>query len=240
MKKSSGKKIAVVGSGLASISAIKVLVEEGFVPIVFDKGIELPEKIQDLVGEMAKCDWKDWNQGDIDKITTNQTIAEGGLPRKLLFGSDHFYGPSTPYNQIQGSGMTPPHSFAKGGLSQGWSAAVLPASDDDLVDWPIKNKELTNYYKHVLAELPYSANDDNLSLNFPILKKSKHLLKLHNGDLSILNNLRKAKLLSRDKLVFGQARLLVKAQSRDDENGCSYCGRCMSGCVYGHIYKASH
>jgi hypothetical protein len=36
--------------------------------------------------------------------------------------------------------------------------------------------------------------------------------------------------------VFGQARLLMDASG--GAHGCRYCGQCMSGCVYGAIYKA--
>jgi choline dehydrogenase-like flavoprotein len=40
-------------------------------------------------------------------------------------------------------------------------------------------------------------------------------------------------------VVFGQARLLVKAAKAKNGDGCRNCGECMSGCVYGAIYKSS-
>ncbi|MDP6125336.1 MAG: GMC oxidoreductase, partial [Candidatus Latescibacteria bacterium] len=65
-------------------------------------------------------------------------------------------------------------------------------------------------------------------------------LELSNGNKDILNDLQKHSALNdADSVLFGQARLLVKSTKGSIANGCKYCGYCMSGCVYGCIYKSS-
>ena len=58
----------------------------------------------------------------------------------------------------------PPVSYAKGGLSAGWGASVLPPDATELESWPISTQDLEPYFKLVLSDLPYSAVDDGLSV----------------------------------------------------------------------------
>ncbi len=233
-------RIAVIGSGLASTAAVQALIERGVKPTIIDVGLGLDKALVDVVDRMSNRSKDKWDNGDIGMITDNPTVNDGSeIPKKLVFGSDYIYGTSIAEAPLQDNGIMPPFSFAKGGFSAGWGAAVLPPDDKDISDWPVKNEELGPYYRKVLSGRPYSARDDELSLDFPVLDEDAPALRLTHGNASILSELRNSGLLNQGSLVFGQARLMVRTTDSDGREGCKYCGYCMSGCVKGAIYKAS-
>lgn len=182
-----------------------------------------------------------WTQSDRDFASRNPTVHGRGFPRKLVFGSDYFYGQSNglaPIESVSGRDNYPPFSYAKGGFSVGWGAAVLRPDDCDLVDWPISNQELDPYYASVLGGIPYSGSNDLLAANFPFMREPGNSLRLTQGNAALLHELEASGMFDRERLVFGKARLLANADS-GCVDGCKYCGCCMSGCAYGAIYKAS-
>ncbi len=235
-------KIAIVGSGLAAVSAAKVLISRGIRPTIIDSGDILDEKISKVVERMSHLDPDNWDRADVSFITSNPTIHnKKTFPQKLAFGSDFFYGKTDQYQFIESDGIMPPVSYAKGGLSVGWGASVLPPDDNDIKSWPITNKELEPYYRSVLSELPYSASDDGLSSIFPLYSKKINPLDLTSGNKEILQDLQNhGSFEGKKNILFGQSRLLVQSAKNSPLNGgCRYCGYCMSGCVYGYIYKSS-
>lgn len=233
-------RIAVIGSGLASTAAVQELIERGVRPTIIDIGLGLDEARSQVVDRMSSRSKEEWDNIDIATITENPTVNDGSdIPKKLVFGSDYIYGTAKDESPLKHNGIVPPFSFAKGGFSAGWGAAVLPPDDNDISDWPVKNEELAPYFKKVLSGRPYSARDDELSLDFPILDAGKPSLRLTQGNEMLLSDLRRSGLLKKGRLVFGQSRLMVRATDGDGRKGCKYCGYCMSGCVYGAIYKAS-
>lgn len=231
-------EFAVIGSGLSAIGAIKALIELGFCPTVIDVGIKLDQKVSEKIHELSKKDPSEWTYDERLAISANPTINDKSkIPKKLVFGSDYFYGGTTKNAPIESSGNMPPLSYALGGLSAGWGAAALPPQACDLDHWPISAEELTDYCKKVLKDLPYSAKNDGLSLDFDLLSEYPRSLIQSESAESIHNALKSAGFLKKGKMVFGQSRLLVNTDNKS--MGCRYCGECMSGCVYGAIYKAS-
>ena len=229
--------VAVIGSGLSAVGAIKALRRLGIRPTVLDWGERLGDDRARRVAVLATKPVTAWSASDRAWLNENPTVtAKTAIPRKLAFGSDYFYGASTAAAPIAGEGNLPPFSYALGGLSSGWGAAVLPPNACDLTDWPVDAEELHQYCETVLADLPYSASDDGLSDDFPLLSAHAHPLKLSRAASSLLSAMRKAGLHKAGETVFGQARLLVRAAPSGQD--CVYCGHCMSGCVYGAIYKA--
>ena len=232
--------IAVIGSGLAAISAIEALVARGIRPVVLDMGLGLDGKVNSVADRLSMQSPDLWNLEDRRFIASNPTIANrAAIPRKLFFGSDFFYGRSHPEAQIYGNGDLPPLSYAKGGLSVGWGSAVLPPDRCDLEGWPILASTLAPYFAQVIRGKPYSAVDDALSLNFPFLSKDVVPIELTEGNRNLLRDMECADILAKDRLVFGQSRLMTCAEKLSSKPACRYCGQCMSGCVYGAIYKAS-
>jgi len=234
-------KIAIIGSGLASISAAKTLIDRGIKPTIIDSGDVLETDRSEVVDRMSKQNAGDWNEADLRVINSNSTIRhKKSLPRKFAFGSDYFYGKARQYQKVKFDKVIPPFSYAKGGFSSGWGAATLPPDDNDLTRWPIGNKELKPYFQKILSSFNYSAVDDGLSKIFPIYSKDYNALKLSYANKEILKSLDSyIKNNQTEHVLVGQSRLLVQANNNHLGSGCRYCGQCLSGCVYGHIYKAS-
>ncbi len=236
-------RIVIIGSGLAALSAARTLIKRGIRPLVLDCGESLPLRTQHVVERMAKMTAGQWSSEDIDLISENATIhAKNSLPRKLAFGSDYFYGNHSKVfnNTAQENNPLPPFSLARGGFSVGWGASVLPAADCDIGSWPISSNELRKYYAATLAELPLSACDDELSEHFPLHAADCDSLKLTRGNAALLSAFQgKTEKLKMMQAVAGQARLLTRVSNTKTAPGCQYCGYCMSGCVYGNIYKSS-
>jgi len=229
--------IVVIGSGLSAIGAVKALVNNGIKPTVLDVGNVLEEDKKELIDKLHNKVPAHWTSKDREQITSNDTVKnKGSIPKKLLFGSDYFYGKSNSYAKVLSQGSMPPFSYAKGGLSAGWGAAVLPASQIDIKDWPIDHNELDKYCQIILDDLPYSSVEDGLSLNFPRMTHKNTQLQLSTRASILLDKLNKKVKLKKDDTLYGEARLLVDTT----DNGCQYCGECMSGCVYNSIYKSSN
>ena len=233
-------RVAIIGSGLAAISVAKRLVARNIKPVILDVGEEIEDNKASLASRLSEIEPPKWDIDDWIDLTSNPTIHEGmAIPQKLLFGSDFFYGQSNDHAPLQGSGPLPPFSYAKGGFSVGWGASVLTPDQCDIEDWPITVDSLSDHFKSVLAALPLSAIDDELTARFPLYKDNNNSLKLTAGNAAMLQDLRRSGLLSTDDFLFGQARLLVRSQNSGDKPGCKYCGYCMSGCVYGCMYKSN-
>ena len=137
------KKIAIIGSGLASTSVAKSLVKRGVKPIIFDIGRKLDTERQKIIDRMSKLEPGDWNEEDRLIISKNPTVSSSkNFPKKLFFGSNFFYAGSTEALPFSSDEYAPQYSHALGGLSVGWGASVLPPHDTDLADWPIDSSML--------------------------------------------------------------------------------------------------
>ena len=233
-------RVAIIGSGLAAISAAKSLVDRGVKPIILDYGKILDEDRRSVVLELSRLKPDQWTPRKREFIVSNPTVNnKNSFPQKLAFGSDYFYGDSIHNAPVETDGLLPPFSYAKGGFSVGWGASVLPPDDCDLQAWPIERGHLEHYFKKVLSSLPYSACDDGLSEHFPLYSDTAEPLQLTRGNAQLLKDLEKLTKLNRGMISFGQSRLLVRSTENNELTGCKYCGYCMSGCVYGCIYKSN-
>ncbi len=229
-------EVAVIGSGLAAIAACNALIERGIKPIVLDVGKELPPQKNKTVNLISKKKVHEWSISDRIFLNKNPTVHGKQHPKKLSFGSDYFYGQAgeADISCHKDEVDCPPFSFAKGGFSVGWGGSVLFPDQADLIDWPIEASKLAPYFRDVMQELPYSATQDGLALNFPLMRNSSNPIRATTGNRMLLAALDSSDLLVRDEVVFGQSRLLLQASD------CQYCGACLSGCVYDAIYKSNH
>ena len=231
----------VVGSGLSALGAIRALVREGVRPTVIDVGERLEPDLEKRAACLAKVAPDQWTVSDRKWLNSNPTVESGsGIPKKRVFGSDYFYGNSRKEALLQATGNTPPFSYALGGLSAGWGAAILPPHADDLGDWPVSARELNGYCEIVLRDLPYSAVDDGLSTDFDLLSNNPVPVRLSRAGKTFLSWLAAKAGIEKGKFGFGQARLLVNGRNAGEESECRYCGQCSSGCAYGAIYKAGY
>ena len=230
----------VIGSGLSAIGSIRALLKAGYRPVVIDIGQSLPKFKKEFTGKLSSKNPISWTKEERKQLSENSSVKESNfsIPEKRLFGSDFFYGASEDNFRFSYEGIKPPFSFAKGGLAEGWGASTLPPSKEDVHDWPMSYEEIIHYFKEVLDQLPFSAIRDGLSKKFPILHDNPLSLKSSEFDKTLLSKLENITKENPD-LLCGQARLLVNA-SKSSKFGCRNCGECMSGCVYGAIYKPSY
>ena len=58
-------------------------------------------------------------------------------------------------------------TFAKGGFSNIWGAAVLPTDACDMADWPVSRAQMEPYFRKVAQLLPICGGEGNLERHFP-------------------------------------------------------------------------
>jgi choline dehydrogenase-like flavoprotein len=224
--------VAVIGSGPAGTACVKALVRCGLTPTVIDVAERLPKERQTAVDRMAALAPAVWDAADRALVTENRTIAGNGVPKKMVFGSDYAFGRDRPFSPTEADEELPSATFARGGYTVAWGAAVLPADDNDIQDWPISRSDLEQSYRRVLAELPLSAQQDSLCSSFPIYKNDVRPLLTSPEIEAFLSDTRGViEYKEPDPFLCGRARLAVEAQQ------CRLCGLCLSGCVYGAIYS---
>ena len=131
-------------------------------------------------------------------------------------------------------------SYALGGLSNVWGSGVLPYAERDLGGWPITAGELADAYRAVFDFVPYAAEDDELSERYPLIAMPDGpLIRSQAGDALLARLRRHGRALAARGYHFGASRLAVRVGHPAPMNGCVYCGHCLDGCPYGHIYNAA-
>ena len=152
-----------------------------------------------------------------------------------MFGSSYAFARERAFAPLEaGPGTPATPTFAKGGFSVVWGAAMLPADRSDLHDWPAGSTELEPSYARVLADIPLSARHDSLETAFPLFKQHVAELEMSESSKAALHDLeRVASIAEPAPFLCGQARLAV------ERSHCRYCGLCLSGCVYGAIYSTA-
>jgi choline dehydrogenase-like flavoprotein len=230
----------VVGSGPAGVACAAALLQRGHVVRMLDAGVQLEPEREQVVARLAQSLPEGWSLADRNWLTTGMNPDAHGIPQKLLFGSDY------PYRTIKSDldvsfdrvGLRP--SFALGGLSTVWGAAMLPYAERDMVGWPITAQRLAPHYRAVLELTGLSAENDDLTEFFPLFCDPRgHLESSRQAQA-----MRRALDRNRDKLrqtgvYFGRARLALRAKGSPEQTGCVYCGMCMYGCPYGYIYNSA-
>ena len=131
-------------------------------------------------------------------------------------------------------------SHALGGLSNVWGSGVLPYAPHDLHGWPVSAGELAEAYRAVFEFVPYAAEHDELAERYPLVgEPDGPLLRSPAGEQLLARLRRHGRALGQAGFHFGASRLAVRVGHPAPANGCSYCGHCLDGCPYGHIYNAA-
>jgi choline dehydrogenase-like flavoprotein len=230
-------RTAVIGSGPAGIACAKALIRRGLKVEIIDAGDRLPAPQEALKDRLARQQPTEWSDADIAAATANPTMQGNGFPQKYLFGSDALTGAEKAAAPVDIDWPLRTQSFAAGGFSVAWGAAMLPIQPCDMENWPIAHADLEPSFTRVMGELPLSARPDGLSEQFPLYGAKAEPVPLPQALRAFAADLEKAR---QPGLVFGQARLAVR---RDDDafgRGCQLCGLCLSGCPYGAIHTMLH
>lgn len=204
---------------------------------VVDVGGRLEQKQDDSRLRLAQTGQSEWEPADL-AVVSRQPVASGvkGLPEKRSFGSDF---PFRNFGQLMGVGTTGSVndavvSGAYGGFSNVWGAQVMPFTTATLRSWPANLGRMDEHYAHILREIPFAAEEDDLAQLFPLIEQSTPLPELSQRSEAVLSNYGKHRQeVNQRGVVVGRARLAMNAP------GCIRCGLCLTGCPYSLIYSAS-
>jgi len=234
----SDPSIYIIGSGPASISCAQALVDDGYPVVILDAGIELEAERQQAVDALLSS--PNWDEAALAPLKAGADATVSGIPVKKLFGSDYPYREVLEHLSVQADQVTTFASFAKGGLSNVWGAAVLPCRAEDITDWPITTRELEPYYKAVFNFMPLAAACDDLAEIFPFHSDTYQPLTPSWQAKRLLQHLNKHREHLRDEdFTYGASRLALQTQPGEEQEGCIYCGLCMYGCPRNAIYSAA-
>ena len=104
----SSLKVAVIGSGLSAVGAIKALKKRGINPVVLDWGQGLEEDRARQVKNLGAAPPGEWKVEQRAWLNQNETVnLKRSIPKKLVFGSTYFYGTSRPEAPVEAKGNLP-------------------------------------------------------------------------------------------------------------------------------------
>ena len=230
----------VIGSGPAGTACAKALLARGAEVRMLDVGLELePERVR-LAREMAAVKSSQWRPAQIAGLKRDMDVSAKGLPQKLAFGSNYPYREAEDHVPWSGHGASVRPSLALGGFSTLWGAAMLPHSDADMEDWPVKNRDLAQHYRAVLAFTGLAAQRDDLEELFPLHCENPGALNSSRQADQLLENLGRHRAgLRAAGWRYGRARLALRTADSPQGPGCVYCKMCLYGCPYSCIYNSA-
>lgn len=232
--------IYVVGSGPAGIACSQALLDAGADVTVLDVGRECEPEVLERVGQLRRATVENWDPTALNAIkgpVFRHSSSRDAL--KLVYGSDFAY--ATGDSDIEEQfGTACVQSFARGGLSNVWGAAVLPYRAEDLHEWPIALAELDPHYAAVARMIGIAGVKDSLAALFPFHEEPRPGLRPSRQAEALERRLgrRRAELEARGIFV-GRSRLAVRTTAGDGAPACQTVGLCLTGCPYGAIYSAS-
>jgi choline dehydrogenase-like flavoprotein len=233
--------VAVIGSGVSGTAAVRALVERGLRPTILDVGETLDPRRQAAVARLRDIPPDQWPREDDALIRQNATVGTGELPKKVHFGSDYIYASDRPFAPLRSlvSTRAPYPTFAKGGFSNIWGAAVLPTAACDMADWPLSHGEMEPHFRRIAQLLPICGGEGTLEQAFPAYKSPLGSLDPGPQGQALLEDLKRAEpRLSGLDALYGKARLAIHTEEADGGVlPCSGSGECFVGCVRGSIYS---
>lgn len=229
----------VIGSGPAGISCAQALIALGKRVTILDPGLRLDDDRRDALSNLAALGPSDWTPAATAFLREGISSGASGIPLKLAYGSDFPYRDVAGATSIACEGPETKPSYACGGLSTVWGAAVMPHRQQDIEEWPVSIKDMEPGYRAVQQWMPLSARRDALSNFFPLYGDQRTSLPISRQAAGMLADLeRNADKLNANGIHFGLSRLAVQANARNEHPPCVQCGLCMYGCPYGLIYSS--
>jgi len=158
----------VVGSGPAGVACAKALLDAGRRVRMLDAGLTLEAERAGLVERLKHGRPEEWTPADLAAFQAGMIPDVGGVPLKLVYGSDYAYREADEHLGVQYDNVGLRPSLAKGGLSNVWGAAMMPFLEGDMDEWPFKVSTLAPHYAAVLQFTGLAACRDNLEQPFPL------------------------------------------------------------------------
>ncbi len=230
----------VIGSGPSGVAAASALLDEGRQVTMLDVGETCEPARLDLARRLAAMPRELWSQADLAEVRGPSYFADPDQPIKRAYGSTFAYALDEMRHDSQ-DGTRCVQSFARGGLSNVWGAAVLPAHARDLQGWPIGLADLEGGYAAVARWMPIAGEDDGLAADFPFYGPRLPGLRPSRQATAQLTTLTAHRGELRDAgVTFGQSRLAVRSVAGAAGAACQYTGLCLTGCPYFAIWSADH
>ncbi len=229
----------IIGSSASAVAAASALLDRGVKVTILDVGFELEPERAAVVSRLAALPKEKWNQASVRVLRENILARVSGVADKCVYGSDYpFRGKDiSPSVACQGAKMY--RSLARGGLTNIWGGSILPFRSQDMRDWPFMIDMLEPHYRSVLDLIEHAMQGEDLSDLYPRYNGRVRPFKLSGQALAFLNDLESNKrALAQNGIQFGRSRLAVRFPENAGGVGCSYCGMCLYGCPYDHIYSA--
>jgi choline dehydrogenase-like flavoprotein len=225
----------VVGSGPSGVMAAAALLDAGQPVTMLDSGVELEGDRARAAAALAESEPEAWDPALVAKI---RNPLRETMPKRS-FGSEF------PYALGESSGLEEHGtrclvSRAKGGLSNVWGAAVLPAPAEDFDSWPLAASEMLPHFAAAAESLGVAASRGELEDLFPFHVPPRPAAPLSLQAESLLARMRgRSAALAAAGLRFGASRLAVRTEDGPDGKACRRCGLCLSGCPYGAIWNSA-
>ena len=228
----------VVGSGPAGVAAASALLDQGLSVTMLDAGGELESQTRSTIARLARTAPDAWCAEDLDTVRGPLRYNTEGAPLKLAFGSDYAYRDVEALQPVAATRVDAYRSFAAGGLSVLWGAAVLPYSEGDLEGWPLSVADMAEHYVAALGMTGLAAEHDALARIYPLYIQPTARLDLSAQARAIADRMAQhADDLAEQQFHVGRARLAVSPPPGTSQ-GCVHCGMCLYGCPHGLIYSA--
>lgn len=235
----------VIGSGISGGWAAKELCERGLKTLMIERG-RIVEHQKDYAGE-GKGPWEFANRMKVDNLLVEEQYKIQKKcyafhdATKQFFGNDK----DLPYSTEKGTDFSWIRANQLGGKSLIWHRQSYRFSDNEFninkadgigIDWPLRYKDLEQWYSHVEKHAGISGNYDNL----PQLPDSVFLppFEWTKPEFDIKNKL--AKLYPERPMVMGRTAHLTKPSELHIAQGrvqCQSRNECQKGCSFGAYFS---
>ena len=223
--------VVVIGTGPTSFAAVKALIDGGRRVHVIDIGTDLPESVTRAIHDAKQEHPTSWTPETISALDGGDVVSR--LAGKLYFGTDTPYRyPTNVAPIVHETGALLPISGALGGLSNVWGAGILSLSPSEFASWPVTSSEMNDSYVAVARHFPTVGCHDALDARYPWPFEPSGAPALSTRFRRFVSEERRAHQPGR--VLIGASRLMVAPLG----DGCTGCGRCLTGCPYGAIFDA--
>lgn len=222
----------IIGSGPSGVAAAAALVARGRDVLVIDAGVEMDDPAKALRERMGGQEPADWSEEDREAIGSVRRSEKSDSIQP--FGSDFLFRQPAGVDFDEGHGVHALRpSFARGGLSNGWGASVLPYHERDLYGWPIGIGDLAPHYRAVAPMIGATMPQDSIGDLFGAvtLDDTHAPLQSRQAEELLWRMHKKKHVLEGMGVHFGPSRQAIAS-------GCRECAMCLYGCPYGLIFNA--